>query len=207
MIGIIGKKVGMTRIFDEQGVSYPVTVIEAGPCYVTQIKTVDNDGYEAVQVGFNETRKKLLNKPELGHLGKAKVKPLKVLKEFRNFEGFTDLKIGDEIKVDLFNVGEKVSVTGVSKGKGFAGAMKRHGFGGGPRTHGQSDRGRAPGSLGQSSYPSRVFKGMRMAGRMGGRSVTTSNIKVLKIDTGNNLLVLKGNIPGANNGIVFIKKG
>lgn len=206
MIGIIGKKIGMTRIFDAVGNSIPVTVVEAGPCYVTQIKTQAKDGYNAVQMGFNETRKKILTKPVLGHLEKAKVKPVKVIKEFRDFDGGETLQLGDEIKVDRFTVGQLVRVTGISKGKGFAGVVKRHHFRGGPQTHGQSDRMRAPGSLGQSSYPSRVYKGMRMAGRLGGVQVTVKTLRILKIDTVNNLLLIKGAIPGANNSVVFIKK-
>lgn len=205
MIGIIGKKIGMTRIFDEVGNSIPVTVVEAGPCCVTQVKTEEKDGYNAVQMGFDETRKKVLTKPALGHLEKAKVKPLKVLKEFRDFDGAEALKLGDEIKVDSFSEGQLVRVTGVSKGKGFAGVIKRHGFGGGQQTHGQSDRLRAPGSIGQSSYPSRVFKGMRMAGRMGAEKVTVKNLEIMKVDPANNLLIIKGAIPGANNSIVYIK--
>jgi large subunit ribosomal protein L3 len=206
MIGIIGKKIGMTRIFDDKGNSIPVTVVEAGPCYVTQVKTSEKDGYSAVQMGFDETRKKILTKPVLGHLEKAKVKPMKVIKEFRDFDGAETLKLGDEIKVDSFVAGQLVRVTGISKGKGFAGVVKRHGFRGGPKTHGQSDRMRAPGSLGQSSYPSRVYKGMRMAGRLGGVQVTIKTLRILKIDLVNNLLLIKGAIPGANNGVVYIKK-
>jgi large subunit ribosomal protein L3 len=206
MIGIIGRKVGMTRIYDEKGEASPVSVIEAGPCYVTQIKTQANDGYNSIQLGFSETRKKLVTKPLLGHLEKAKVKPVKVLKEFRDFDGLDQLALGDEIRADKFSVGDKVAVVGTSKGKGFAGVIKRHHFGGGPVTHGQSDRTRAPGSLGQSSYPSRVYKGVRMAGRMGGHPVTTKNLKILKIDLVNNLILIKGAIPGPMNGIIFIKK-
>lgn len=206
MIGIIGRKIGMTRIYDEKGEASPVSVIEAGPCYVTQIKTQAKEGYNSLQLGFNETRKKLLTKPILGHLDKAKVKPVKVLKEFRDFDGLDQLALGDEIRADKFSVGDKVDVVGTSKGKGFAGVIKRHHFGGGPITHGQSDRQRAPGSLGQSSYPSRVYKGLRMAGRMGGHSVTTKKLKILKIDLVNNLILIKGAIPGPINGIVFIKK-
>ncbi len=206
MIGIIGRKIGMTRIYDEKGEASPVSVIEAGPCYVTQIKTQASDGYNSIQLGFNETRKKLLTKPLIGHLDKAKVKPVKVLKEFRDFDGLDQLALGDEIRADKFSVGDKVDVVGTSKGKGFAGVIKRHHFGGGPITHGQSDRQRAPGSLGQSSYPSRVYKGLRMAGRMGGHSVTARKLKILKIDLVNNLILIKGAIPGPINGIIFIKK-
>ena len=206
MIGIIGRKIGMTRIYDEKGEASPVSVIEAGPCYVTQIKTQKSDGYNSIQLGFSETRKKLLTKPLIGHLDKAKVKSVKVLKEFRDFDGLDQLALGDEIRADKFSVGDKVDVIGTSKGKGFSGVIKRHHFGGGPITHGQSDRQRAPGSLGQSSYPSRVYKGLRMAGRMGGHSVTARNLKILKIDLVNNLILVKGAIPGPINGIIFIKK-
>ncbi len=206
MIGIIGKKVGMTRIFDERGKAWAVSVVEAGPCHVTQIKTQATDGYAAIQMGFGETRPKLLNKPLQGHLAKSGGKTLRFLKEFRDFEGMEGLKAGELILVDRFAPGDVVSVTGTSKGHGFAGVIKRHHFGGGPVTHGQSDRTRAPGSLGQSSYPSRVYKGMRMAGRMGGSSVTVKNLKILKVDPNNNLIIIKGAIPGAINSVVYIKK-
>lgn len=206
MIGLIGKKIGMTRIFDPQGNCRAVTVIETGPCYVTQIKTIENDGYEAVQFGYNNVREKLTRKPLQGHLKKAKVPHLKTLKEFKNFDGSEKLKLGDEIKVDIFSEGDKVIITGISKGKGFTGVVKRHGFGGGPKTHGQSDRYRAPGSIGQSSSPSRVFKGMKMAGRSGGKKVTVKNLLVEKVDQKNNLLIVRGTIPGANGGTVFIRK-
>ncbi|MCK5737631.1 50S ribosomal protein L3 [bacterium] len=207
MVGLIGKKIGMTRVFLDDGISLPVTVIEAGPCYITQIKK-DNgrDGYNAIQLGFNETRKKLITKPVMGHLEKANVKPVKVLKEFRNFGDSDDMKLGDALDVSLFNAGDVVNVTGTSKGKGFAGVMKRHGFHGGQATHGQSDRLRAPGSLGQSSSPSRVFKGMKMGGRMGGEQVTVKGLEVVQIDSANNLILVKGAIPGANESIVYIKK-
>lgn len=207
MVGLIGKKIGMTRVFLDDGISLPVTVIEAGPCYITQIKK-DNgrDGYNAIQLGFKETRKKLITKPVMGHLEKAKVKPVKVLKEFRNFGDSDDMKLGDALDVSLFNAGDVVNVTGTSKGKGFAGVMKRHGFHGGQATHGQSDRLRAPGSLGQSSSPSRVFKGMKMGGRMGGEQVTVKGLEVVQIDSANNLILVKGAIPGANESIVYIKK-
>ena len=197
----------MTRVFMEDGVCMPVTVIEAGPCYITQIKKESGrDGYNAVQLGFNETRKKLIKKPIIGHLEKASVKPVKVLKEFRDFEDSDNMKLGDELGVDLFNAGDFVNVTGTSKGKGFAGVMKRHGFGGGQQTHGQSDRLRAPGSVGQSSSPSRVFKGIKMGGRMGGQTVTVKGLEVVQIDAANNLILVKGAVPGANESIVYIKK-
>jgi len=164
MAGIIGKKIGMTRVFDEAGKSIPVTVVEAGPCFITQVKSKDVDGYDAVQLGFDERREKNITKPLSGHFSKAGVKPLRVLREFRNFEQPEKLDLGGEVKVDVFVEGEGVTVSAISKGKGFQGVVKRHGFRGGPKTHGQSDRLRAPGSIGQSSYPSRVFKGVRMGG-------------------------------------------
>jgi large subunit ribosomal protein L3 len=203
---IIGKKLGMSRIFDEQGKNIPVTVIEAGPCFVTQIKTKQTDGYVAVQLGFLPKREKLVSKALLGHFKKANVPPMRVLKEFSNHNLIENIQVGAEIKVDLFAAGDMVVVTGISKGKGFAGVVKRHHFAGGPKTHGQSDRTRAPGSLGQSSDPSRVYKGLRMAGRMGDDQVTIKNAKVVKVDAEKNLLIIRGSIPGANNGIVFIRK-
>mgnify|MGYP006290162791 CR=1 FL=1 len=206
MRGIIGKKLGMTRLFDESGNAYAATVVEAGPCYVTQLKTVEKDGYQAVQVGYQDKKGKHATKAELGHVAEAGLKPFRILKEFRDFESQEPLEKGAEIKVDIFHEGENVNVTGVSKGRGFAGVVKRHGFGGGPKTHGQSDRLRAPGSIGQSSWPSRVIKGIKMGGRMGGKNVTVRNVKILKVDAENNILIVKGAIPGANKGIVFIRK-
>jgi large subunit ribosomal protein L3 len=203
MSGIIGKKIGMTRIFDEDGNMVPVTVVEAGPCIVTQVKTVETDGYNAVQLAFG--KKKRINKPLLGHLKKANIDTAMRVIEFKEFD-VTKVEIGQEIKVDLFKPGEKVKVSGTSKGKGFQGVVKRHGFGGGPKSHGQSDRLRAPGSIGQSSFPSRVFKGIKMAGRMGGERVTVRNLKVVKVDAEKNLLFIKGAIPGAKNSIVEIRK-
>ncbi|HDI52458.1 50S ribosomal protein L3 [candidate division KSB1 bacterium] len=206
MIGLIGRKLGMTRIFDEEGRHVPVTVIEAGPCYVTQIKTVDKDGYVAVQLGFREKKESRTTKPLLGHFKKANTKPTYVLQEFRDFDNWQNLKLSDEIKVDIFSPGDVVKVTGRSKGRGFAGVVKRHRFAGGPKTHGQSDRARAPGSVGQSSFPSHVLKGLRMAGRMGGKRVTVLNLKVVKVYPEQNLLLLKGAVPGAVNGYVRIVK-
>jgi len=206
MRGIIGRKLGMTRLFDDNGNAYAATVIEAGPCYVTQVKTAEKDGYEAIQVGYEDKKEKLANKPEIGHTASAGLKPFRVLKEIRNFESDEPLEAGAEIKVDIFQEGESVNVTGVSKGRGFAGVMKRHNFSGAQTTHGQSDRMRAPGSIGQSSWPSRVMKGMRMGGRMGGKNVTTRNVQILRVDAENNILIMKGPIPGANKGIVFIRK-
>lgn len=206
MRGIIGRKLGMTRLFDEAGNAYAATVIEAGPCYVTQVKTAEKDGYEAIQVGFEDKKQKLATKPEIGHAAAAGLKPFRVLKEMRDFESEEQLEAGAEIKVDIFREGESVNVTGVSKGRGFAGVMKRHNFSGAQTTHGQSDRMRAPGSIGQSSWPSKVMKGMRMGGRMGGKNVTTRNVQILRVDAENNILIMKGPIPGANKGIVFIRK-
>jgi len=206
MRGIIGRKVGMTRVFDTNGNAQPATVIEAGPCYVTQVKTVEKDGYDAIQMGYESKRESLANKPETAHVAKAGLKPFRILKEFRDFASDEPFEPGAEIKVDIFHEGEKVNVTGVSKGRGFAGVMKRHGFQGGPKTHGQSDRWRAPGSIGQSAWPSRVMKGVRMGGRMGGKNVTVRNVKIMKVDTENNLVIVKGAIPGANKGIVLIRK-
>ena len=184
MKGILGKKVGMTQIFDDNGVVIPVTIIEAGPCYVTQKKTEDKDGYHAIQLGFGEARKNGLNKPLAGHLAKVSVPAIKHLREFR--------------------VADKVDVTGTSKGKGFAGSVKRHGFRGGPKTHGQSDRWRATGSIGAGSTPGRVLKGKRMPGRMGNERVTVQNLKIALVDLDKNILGIKGAIPGSKNGLVII---
>lgn len=205
MLSILGKKIGMSQMFDEAGSAHAVTVIEAGPCVVTQVKTEESDGYNAVQVGFGERKEKHTTKPVLGHLKKSESKPFKVLREFRDFDG-EEVKLGDVISVDIFNAGDKIDVTGVSKGKGFAGVMRRHNFGGGQQTHGQSDRLRAPGSIGQSSSPSKVFKGMKMGGRMGGDKNTIRNLRILKVDPENNIMVIKGAVPGANNGLVLIRK-
>jgi large subunit ribosomal protein L3 len=202
--GIIGKKIGMTRIFDERGRNIPVTVIEAGPCYVTQIKTEETDGYTAVQVGFDEVREKVVTKPELGHL-KGAGKVLRTLKEFR-LEDIDGLKVGDVINVEIFSKGDIVSVTGKSKGKGFQGTVRRHNFSGGPKSHGQKDRLRAPGSIGAGSSPSRVWKGMRMAGQMGNETVTVRNIEVVEIRPDKNILLVKGSVPGSRNGIVQLVK-
>lgn len=205
MKSILGKKVGMTQIFDEDGQVIPVTLIEAGPCYVIQKKTPEKDGYNAVQLGFGEVKEKKLNQPELGHLKKADVPPLRYLREFR-VSDHEDLEVGQLIKADIFEVGDLVDVAGTSKGKGFAGVVKRHGFAGGIKTHGQSDRHRAPGSIGAGTTPGRVFKGSRMAGRMGGERVTISNLEVMIVDPERNLLAVKGSIPGAKNGLVLVKE-
>jgi large subunit ribosomal protein L3 len=203
MAGLLGKKIGMTRIFDDAGNTVPVTVVHVGPCFVTQIKTEEKDGYEAVQIGFDEKKPKNLNKTLLGHLNKAGVPSLRFLKEFKNFSN-SELKVGDEIKADVFKAGDVVKVTGTSKGRGFTGVVKRHHFRGGPVTHGQSDRLRAPGSIGQSSYPSRVFKGIRMAGQMGNKQKSVLNLRIVKVDSEKHLLFIKGAIPGARNSYVEI---
>jgi large subunit ribosomal protein L3 len=205
MIGIIGKKIGMTTYFTENGDAVPCTVIEAGPCVITQVKTKEKDGYDAIQVGFGTKREKNVSKPQREVYKKLNAAPPRFVKELRDYPA-GELKAGDAIKVDIFNEGEKVKVTGLSKGKGFQGVVKRHGFGGGVRTHGQSDRERAPGSIGSSSYPSRVFKGQRMAGRTGGDKVTTRNLKVVKIFSDSNLILIKGAVPGAKTGLVEIYK-
>lgn len=195
----------MTQVFDEQGHVVPVTLIEAGPCYVTQKKDKDTDGYTAVQLGYGELQEKRVNKPMSGHLKKAGVPMLKHLREFR-VKDHSDFELGQVITADIFEVGDLVDVVGTSKGKGFAGVVKRHGFAGGPKTHGQSDRHRAPGSIGAGTTPGRVFKGMRMAGRMGGQRVTVSNLEVVVVDADRNLLAVKGAIPGAKNGLVVVKE-
>jgi large subunit ribosomal protein L3 len=206
MKGMIGKKVGMTQIFDEQGNVVPVTVIEAGPCYVTQVRSEDRDGYKAVQLGFGETKPARLTKGQLGHLQKNSLPALKVLREFRvKGEDAVDVEEGAEIKVDVFAAGELVDVIGTSKGRGFAGTIKRHNFHRGPKTHGQSDRERAPGSIGMCATPGRTLKGTRMGGRMGNDRVTMQNLEVAVVDPEKNLLAVKGSVPGANGGIVIIR--
>ncbi len=207
MSGILGKKIGMTSVFDDNGISVPCTVIEAGPCFVTQIKTKDKDGYDSVQLGYDEKADRLVNQPLKGHFAKAGAKALRLLREFRNFNG-VKFELGQELRVDtVFAQGDTVDVSARSKGKGFQGVVRRHHFAGvGSQTHGQSDRQRAPGSIGGSSYPSRVFKGMRMAGRMGFDNVTVRNLTVLKIIPESNLILVKGSIPGAKNTYVTITK-
>ena len=205
MSGLIGKKIGMTSIFDEQGKNITCTVIETGPCVVTQVRTEEVDGYSALQLGFDDKTEKHVNKAAAGHFKKAGVSAKKQVIEFRDFEG--NYQLGDTIGVDLFAEGEFVDVIADSKGKGFQGVVKRHGFAGvGQSTHGQHNRLRAPGSIGASSYPSRVFKGMRMAGRMGGKQVTVQNLLVLKVVPEKNLLVVKGCVPGHKNAYVRIIK-
>ncbi|HYQ86455.1 MAG TPA: 50S ribosomal protein L3 [Bacteroidota bacterium] len=206
MPGILGKKIGMTNVFDETGEAVPCTVIEAGPCFVAHIKTKERDGYEALQLGFGEARERLVNKPTAGHYKRAGVSAKRLLREFRNFDT-SKFQLGAEVKVDsIFAKGDIVSVAGTSKGRGFQGVVKRHHFGGGSRTHGQSDRERAPGSIGSSSFPSRVFKGMRMAGRMGGERVTVKNLRIVQVIPESNLLLVRGSVPGHINSYVEILK-
>ncbi len=205
MPGLIGKKIGMTSIYADDGSSVPVTVVEAGPCTVVGKRTAEKDGYDALILGFGSKKEKHLKKPEKGFFEKNKVEPAKIVKEFKNF-ATEEFNVGDKITVEIFKEGEKVKVTGLSKGKGFQGVMKRHGFGGvGGTTHGQGDRLRAPGSIGQSSYPSRVLKGTRMAGRTGHEKVTVKNLKVVKVIPDKNIILIKGALPGAINSIVEIK--
>ncbi len=204
MPGIIGKKIGMTSIYSAEGKATPCTVIEAGPCVVTQVKTQDRDGYEAVQLGFGERKEKNTPNAMKGHFKKANTTPKAKLVEFK---GFDTLNLGDVVNVDLFEEGEFVSVVGTSKGKGFQGVVKRHNFGGvGQATHGQHNRLRAPGSIGACSYPARVFKGMRMAGQMGNKRVNVENLEILKVLADRNLLIVKGSIPGSKGSTVTIVK-
>ena len=205
MPGLLGKKIGMTSVFSAEGKNVPCTVIEAGPCVVTQIKSVDKDGYAAVQLCFQEAKEKNTSKPMQGHFKKAGTTPKRHLAEFTDFE--KELNLGDTVTVDLFEGANYVDVTGTSKGHGFQGVVKRHGFGGvGQTTHGQDDRQRKPGSIGACSYPAKVFKGMRMGGQMGGDRVTTHNLQVLKVIPESNLLLIKGSVPGCKGSILIIKK-
>ena len=214
MAGIIGRKIGMSSFYDKQGKNIPCTMVEAGPCIVTQIKNLENDGYSAIQLGFDDKKLIRTKKSELGHATKANTSAKKVYAEFKNNfintnedgqANLIEFKLGDVISVDLFNEGEYVDVTSNSKGKGFQGVVKRHGFAGvGDATHGQHNRMRAPGSIGAASYPARVFKGMRMAGRMGGKQVKVKNLQVLQILKDKNVIILKGAIPGPNNGYLNI---
>ncbi len=204
MSGLIGKKIGMTSIYDENGKNIPCTVIEAGPCVVTQVRTKEVDGYEALQLGFDDKAEKQSNKALNGHFKKAGTTAKKRVVEFQGFE--QELKLGDQITVDHFVEGEFVDVSGTSKGKGFQGVVKRHGFAGSERTHGQQSMNRAPGSVGAASYPARIFKGMRMGGRMGGEKVKVQNLRVLKVVKEKNLLVVKGAVPGHKNSYVIIQK-
>ncbi len=205
MPGLLGKKIGMTSVFSADGKNVPCTVIEVGPCVVTQVKTAEKDGYEAVQLGFEEKKDKHTTAPMAGHFKKAGVAPQRHLAEFKGFDG--EYNLGDTITVDLFNENDFVDIQGTSKGKGFQGVVKRHGFGGvGQSTHGQHNRLRAPGSVGACSYPAKVFKGMRMAGQMGNEKVTIQNLQVLKVIAEHNLLLIKGSIPGSKGSIVLIEK-
>jgi len=205
MKGILGRKVGMTQVFDEKGEVVPVTVIEAGPCFVTQVKTPERDGYAAIQLGFQEVKPRRLTRPQLEHLRKNKLPPLRYLREIR-VKDISQYEEGQKIRVSIFEVGDHVDVTGISKGKGFAGVVKRHGFGGGPKTHGQSDRHRAPGSIGAGTTPGRILKGLRMAGHMGNARVTVQNLEVVLVDPERNLLAVKGAVPGARNGLLIIRE-
>jgi len=200
--GLVGRKLGMTQIFDDTGAVHPVTVVEAGPCVVTQVKTTENDGYEAIQLGFGLDKR--LNQPEQGHR-KASGFMSRALREVPA-DNVGDYQVGQVLKADVFSDGEAIDVTGTSKGRGFQGGVKRHGFRGGPKTHGQSDRHRAPGSIGSSATPGRVYKGMRMAGHMGNERVTVQNLKVLRVDTERNLLLIEGSVPGPNKGLVLIRR-
>ena len=201
--GLIGKKLGMTQVFSDDGNALPVTIIEAGPCFVTQIRTVANDGYSAVQIGFEEVKEKKLTGGQLGHLKSKELPTLRYLREFRT--STPEVKEGDKVDVAQFEVGKRVDVVGFSKGKGFAGGMKRHNFRGGPKTHGQSDRGRAPGSVGATTTPGRVFKGKKMAGHMGNERVSSQNLKVVLVDVEKNLIGVNGSVPGPRGGLVVIK--
>ena len=205
MRGLIGKKIGMTQVYNEEGTMIPVTIVEAGPCTVIQVKSINNDGYEAVQVGFGERKAKHVNKPLNGQFKKSGVQPKKILMEFNIVPSF-NYKQGQEFNVSLFKEGDRVHVSGISKGAGFAGVIKRHNFHRQPETHGQTEYLRHPGSIGQASSPSRVFKGMRMAGHKGNKRVTVKNLEIVKVDIENNMLVIKGAVPGANNNIVAITK-
>ena len=205
MPGLIGKKIGMTSIFDEEGRQVPCTVIQAGPCVITQVKTVENDGYAAIQLSFDDKKEKNTTRPLLGHFKKANTAPKRKVVELKGF--IRDWKLGDVITVDYFKDDVWLDVVGISKGKGFQGVVKRHGFRGvGDASHGQHNRGRAPGSLGASSYPSRVFKGIRMAGRMGGDRTKILNLRVMKIIPESDLLLLKGSVPGSNGSYLIIEK-
>jgi len=204
MAGIIGKKIGMTSVYSAEGINLPCTIIEAGPCVVTQIKTQEKDGYESVQLGFEDKKEKNTPKAMLGHFSKAKTTPKRKIVEFK---GLNEVNLGDSVTVDQFQEGEFVDVVGTSKGKGFQGVVKRHNFGGvGQSTHGQHNRMRAPGSIGAASYPARVFKGMKMGGRMGGDRVKSINLEVLRIVPEKNLLIVKGSVPGSKGSYLIVEK-
>ena len=201
--GIIGKKVGMTQIFDENGLVIPVTVIEAGPCVVAQVKTVETDGYDAIQLGFGEVKAKRVNKPSMGHFAKSKLEAKKHLREFR-LDDVANFKVGDEVKADIFQEGEKVDIQGITKGKGFQGVIKRHGQSRGPMGHGSMYH-RRPGSMGSTSTPGRVFKGKKLPGHMGQETVTIQNLDVVKVDMDKNVILVKGSVPGCKGAILKIK--
>jgi large subunit ribosomal protein L3 len=205
MKATFGQKIGMTRVFNENGDSLGVTVIKVSPIIVLRAKTAEKDGYNAAVVGFGEIREKLLSKPAKGQFGKSGIKPTKYLREIR-IDGKEIPEAGTEINVDIFKPGERINVTGKTRGKGFQGTVRRHGFGGGPKTHGQSDRYRAPGSIGQSSNPSRVFKGTRMAGHMGNRKITAKNLEVYAVEPEQSLLIVKGVVPGHKNSLLLLSK-
>lgn len=203
--GLIGRKIGMTQIFDGNGAAIPVTLLEAGPCFVSQVRTPESDGYASVQLAFGEVKPKRLSKAELGHLKMNDLPPVRVLREFRT-KKLEEIKAGDELKASVFSDGDYVDVIGTSKGKGFAGVVKRHGFKGGPRTHGQSDRERGPGSSGSTTTPGRVFKGKRGPGHMGDVRVTSSHIRVAMVDAERNLIAVHGSVPGAKGSTVIIRE-
>ena len=204
--GILGKKLGMTQVFEEGGIATGVTVIEAGPCVVTQVKTPENDGYYGVQVGWGEARERQLTQAERGHLRKRKLPLVRRVRELPVDQNGDRPKVGDRIDVTMFAAGDFVDVIGTSKGKGFAGVMKRHNFRGGPRTHGQSDRARRPGSIGPGSTPGRVFKGLKMAGHMGHERVTVQNLRIVSVDPDRNLILIKGAVPGPTEGTLIVRK-
>ena len=203
--GLLGRKIGMTQVFSAAGEAIPVTVIEVGPCVVTQIRNQERDGYEAVQIGFGEVKPKSLTKPEQGHLAGAG----RLVRHLREFEAdnVEDHQVGQVLSADVFEPGEVIDVTGTSKGRGFQGVVRRHGFSGGPKTHGQSDRHRAPGSIGAGTDPGHVWKGTRMAGRMGNRRVTVQNLQVVEVLAEKHLLLVRGSVPGAKNGLVMVRRG
>ncbi|MBM4424808.1 MAG: 50S ribosomal protein L3 [Chloroflexi bacterium] len=203
--GLIGKKIGMTQVFDKDGKVFPVTIIEAGPCFVTQVKSAEKDGYTAVQIGFGETKPAKLTGGEKGHLKRNNLPSLKHLREFR-FKGEHGLSEGDKVSVDVFKVGERVDIVGTTKGKGFQGGMKRHGFSGGGKTHGQSDRGRSPGSNSSGTTPGRVYKGSRRPGHMGDVRATSQNLTVVLVDAERNLIGVNGSVPGAKGAVVVLKE-
>lgn len=200
--GLIGRKLGMTQLFDDRGLVHPVTVVEAGPCVVTQLRTEERDGYQAVQLGFGLSKR--LNRPEQGHRKESGFMS-RTLREMPSHD-VSEFSVGDVLKADVFEVGERVDVVGTSKGRGFQGGVKRHGFAGGPKTHGQSDRLRAPGSIGSSATPGRVLKGMRMAGHMGHERVTVQNLEIMRVDPERNLLLIKGSVPGPNKGLIMVRR-